>query len=142
MATATINVETPSGFLVQLVLTPDDESKRVVEFVERVEKFTTFLAGRSWQPVEPNAPMHEAAPSAGELAGGPSFCGYPCSPTVDERGLPSWIIADGRQAHRHDKQGDSWYSYRDGEMYVQVLRIPKGERAPAVVGVPWPGGAV
>ena len=55
--------------------------------------------------------------------------GYPCSPTVDERGLPTWIIVGGKQAQRREKQGDAWYSVRlaDGT-YAQVLRIPKGEK--------------
>lgn len=135
MVTVNVNVETPSGFTVQLTLTPEDESKAIVEFLDRVEKFTAFLASREWRPVSIGLASNSATPSATELAGGPSFCGYPCSPTVDDRGLPSWIIADGRQATRHEKQGDTWYSYREGDTYVQILRIPKGEKAPAVVGL-------
>lgn len=135
MATATVSVEAPSGITVQLVLTPEDESEKMVKFVERVEKFTAFLAGRNWAPAPSATVIQGMGPSAAELAAGPAFCGYACSPTVDDRGLPSWIIVDGRQATRHEKQGDTWYSYRDGENYVQVLRIPKGEKAPAVVGL-------
>jgi hypothetical protein len=37
---------------------------------------------------------------------------------------------------RHEKQGDTRYSYHDPSgVYVQVLRIPKGERVPAVTGL-------
>ena len=66
----------------------------------------------------------------------PTFAGYPCSPTVDERGLPTWIIVEGKQAQRREKQGDVWYSLRlvDGT-YAQVLRIPKGEKPPEVKGL-------
>ena len=42
---------------------------------------------------------------------------------------------DGKQAQRREKQGDIWYSVHlaDGA-YVQVLRIPKGERVPEING--------
>ena len=73
---------------------------------------------------------------ATELAAGPTFAGYPCSPTVSENGLPTWLIVDGKQAQRREKQGDVWYSVKlqDGS-YEQVLRIPKGETAPPVMGL-------
>lgn len=132
---ANITAETPSGLVIRMTIAPDDDSKMVAQFVERIEKFSAFLAGRGWTQPEPATAVIAATPSAAELAAGPSFCGYPCSPTVDTAGLPSWIIADGRQATRHEKQGDTWYSYRDGENYIQVLRIPKGEIAPAVIGI-------
>ena len=78
-----------------------------------------------------------STPGAAELAAGPSFAGYPCSPTVDDAGLPTWIIVDGKQAQRREKQGDVWYSIKlqDGS-YERILTIPKGEQAPAVVGLP------
>ena len=46
----------------------------------------------------------------------------------------SWWTA--KQAQRREKQGDVWYSAKmpDGT-YAQVLRIPKGEKAPAVLGM-------
>ena len=45
---------------------------------------------------------------------------------VDANGLPTWIIVDGKQAQRREKQGDVWYSVKliDGS-YERVLRIPK-----------------
>lgn len=135
MATATINTQTPAGFPVELVFTPDDDSKAIADFVERVEKFTAYLAHRGWEPAQSTVIQQGTPPSAAELSSGPTFCGYACSPTVDDRGLPSWIIVDGHQATRHEKQGDVWYSFRDGDTYIQVLRIPKGEKAPAVAGL-------
>lgn len=132
---ATIETETPTGFVVRFQLEAGYDREAVKQLVEGVEKFTQYLAGRSWTAPETSTIVQTSVPSAAEVAGGPMFCGYPCSPTFDDRGLPSWIIADGRQATRHEKQGDVWYSYRgDNETYIQVLRIPKGEKAPAVTG--------
>jgi hypothetical protein len=68
-----------------------------------------------------------SAPGPAELAAGPAFTGYPCSPTTDDNGLPTWLIVDGKQAQRREKQGDG--------SYEQVLRIPKGAQAPPVRGV-------
>lgn len=136
MPSVTIDVETPAGFLARFTLEPGYDRAEVAGLVEGVEKFTAYLANRGWTPADTSTVVQASMPSAAEIASGPMFCGYPCSPTVDSQGLPSWIIADGRQATRHEKQGDTWYSYRgDGETYVQVLRIPKGERAPAVTGL-------
>ena len=133
---ATIETETPTGFVVRFQLESGYDREAVKQLVEGVEKFTQWLASRSWTAPETSTVVQASVPSAAEVASGPMFCGYPCSPTVDAQGLPSWIIADGRQATRHEKQGDVWYSYRgDNETYVQVLRIPKGEKAPAVAGV-------
>ena len=133
---ATIETETPTGFVVRFTLEAGYDREAVKALVEGVEKFTQWLAGRDWTAPDTSTVVQASMPSAAEIASGPMFCGYPCSPTVDSQGLPSWIIADGRQATRHEKQGDVWYSYRgDNETYVQVLRIPKGEKAPAVAGV-------
>ena len=56
-------------------------------------------------------------------------------PDRDDNGLPTWIIVNGKQAQRREKQGDVWYSAKlsDGT-YEQVLRIPKGERPPRLRG--------
>lgn len=133
---AVIETETPTGFVVRFQLEAGYDREEVKQLVEGVEKFTQYLAVRNWTAPETSTVVQASVPSAAEVASGPMFCGYPCSPTVDAQGLPSWIIADGRQATRHEKQGDVWYSYRgDNETYVQVLRIPKGEKAPAVAGV-------
>ena len=89
-------------------------------------------AAHGWRFADAQA----SGPAATELDAGPSFAGYPCSPTVDANGLPTWIIVDGKQAQRREKQGDVWYSVKliNGS-YEQVLRIPKGEQAPPVRGV-------
>ena len=43
---------------------------------------------------------------------------------------------EGKQAQRREKQGDAWYSVRQADgSYAQVLRIPKGEKAPEVKGL-------
>ena len=61
---------------------------------------------------------------------------YAAQPTVNDNGQPTWLIVDGKQAQRREKQGDVWYSVKliDGS-YEQVLRIPKGEQAPPVRGL-------
>ena len=137
MPNVTITTETPAGFVAQFTLEPGYDRDQVRQLVEGVEKFTQYLAGRGWVPADTSTVIQQGTPpSAAELSSGPMFCGYPCSPTVDDRGLPSWIIAEGRQVTRHEKQGDTWYSYRDPSgVYVQVLRIPTGEKAPAVTGL-------
>ena len=102
------------------------------EILDRAEKIGLYFGSRGWA----FAHLEPVGPSATELAQGPTFAGYPCSPTVDERGLPTWIIVEGKQAQRREKQGDAWYSVRlaDGT-YAQVLRIPKGEKPPEVKGL-------
>lgn len=129
---ATIELISPSGVPVTLEVSKDDDREMIIATLERADKIGQYFAGKGWAFA--GAPV--AGPSAAELDRGPTFCGYPCSPTVDDRGLPTWIIAEGRQASRHEKQGDVWYSIKlaDGQ-YEQVLRIPKGEQPPAVRGL-------
>ena len=131
MCKATIELVSPGGVPVTVEVGNEDEQKAILELVARAEQIGLFLVGKGW-----SVNQQEQGPSATELANGPTFAGYPCSPTVDERGLPTWIIVDGKQAQRRDKQGDVWYSLRmvDGN-YVQVLRIPKGEKTPDVRGL-------
>ena len=97
----------------------------------RAEKIGLYFGARGWR----FAHAEPTGPSADELAQGPTFAGYACSPTVDDNGLPTWLIVNGKQAQRREKQGDVWYSIKlsDGS-YEQVLRIPKGETAPEVKG--------
>ena len=134
MCSVTLHVVSPAGVPMAVGLGPDDTGEQVMELVSRAERFAAWLTKEGWEI----APARGAGqgPSAQELAQGPRFCGFPCSPTVDDRGLPTWIVYEGRQATRREKQGDVWFSYRAGEEYVQVLRIPKGEKTPAVE---WPG---
>ena len=104
----------------------------------RRQKIGLYFSSRGWTFAhgETLAPGADEPAHAPELAQGPAFAGYPCSATTDERGLPTWIIVEGKQAHRREKQGDAWYSLRQADgSYAQVLRIPKGERAPEVKGL-------
>jgi len=132
MATVTLKLITPHGYPIDLNLSPEDDSTTVKTLLERTDKLADYLAGKGWGFADA-APV---GPSAKELAAGPTFAGYPCSVTVDDAGLPTWIMVNGHQAQRREKQGDTWWSYKDGETYVQALRIPKGEQAPPVVGLP------
>lgn len=129
---ATINLIAPSGAPVTLEITKEETQEDILATITRADKVAGWCLAHGWS----TAHAEPAGPSAGELAQGPTFAGYPCSPTVDAAGLPTWIIVDGRQAARRSKQGDTWYSAKVGEgQYVQVLRIPKGETAPAVQGI-------
>ena len=132
MCTATIKFISPSGTPVTLSVGPDDDTDAIQALMERADAIGQFYHLRDWRLVE----AESVGPSANELAQGPTFAGYPCSPTVDDRGLPTWIIVDGRQAQRREKQGDVWYSIKrtDGG-YEQILRIPRGEKAPPVKGL-------
>ncbi len=132
MCKATIELVSPNGVPVTLEVGKDDDQRTIIEVLERAEKIGIYFGGKGWT----FAHTEPVGPSAVELAQGPTFAGYPCSPTVDERGLPTWIIIDGKQAQRREKQGDVWYSVHltDGT-YAQALRIPKGEKPPAVKGL-------
>jgi hypothetical protein len=132
MATVTLKLTTPSGHPIDLTVSPEDDGATVKSLLERTNTLADYLASKGWG----FADALPAGPSVRELAAGPLFAGYPCSPTTDDAGLPTWIMVNGKQAQRREKQGDVWYSYRDGEEYVQALRIPKGEQAPPVVGLP------
>ena len=132
MCHATLDLISPDGVPITLHVRKDDDQQTILDTLERAEKIGLYFSNQGWR----FAAAEAVGPSAGELAQGPTFAGYPCSPTVDEHGLPTWIIVDGKQAQRREKQGDVWYSVKvaDGE-YVQVLRIPKGEKPPDVKGL-------
>lgn len=132
MATVTLKLMTPNGHPMDLAVSPEDDGEQVKALLERSAKLADWFAGKGWG----FADAQPALPGPRELAAGPTFCGYPCSPTTNEAGFPTFIIADGHQASRREKQGDVWYSYKDGEQYHQVLRVPKGEEVPPVVGLP------
>ena len=135
MCKATIHLTTPAGAPVDLEIGAGATTDMIQTVMERAAKIADHYLAHGWGL--PHAPSDGATgPAAAELAQGPTFAGYPCSPTVDDRGLPTWIIVDGMQAQRREKQGDVWYSGKapTGE-YIQVLRIPKGETAPAVRGL-------
>lgn len=130
MGRATLELCSPGGVPMTLHLEAGDEAQAVLEMLEHAEKVVRFLIARGWAlscPVD--------GPETG-AATGPTFAGFPCSPTVDERGLPTWIIVAGQQAQRREKQGDVWYSVkREDGNYDQVLRIPRGEKAPPIQGL-------
>ena len=132
MCKATIEMVSPQGIPVTLEVTNDDDQETIRKTLERAEKIGVYFGGKGWT----FARQETTGPSATELEQGPTFAGYPCSPTIDERGLPTWIIVGEKQAQRREKQGDVWYSLRlaDGS-YDQVLRIPKGEKPPTVKGL-------
>lgn len=132
MTTATIDMISPTGTPISISVTKDADSAEIIAIMERADKIGNHFVGKGWA----FASTQPATPSAAELDKGPTFCGFPCSSTVDELGRPSWIMANGRQAQRHEKQGDVWYSVKVGEKeFEQVLRLPKGEKVPAVKGL-------
>jgi hypothetical protein len=132
MSKATLHIISPSGVPVTLEVTQDEAQADILATIDRADRVAGWCIAHGWATAHAEA----AGPSAGEFAQGPTFAGYPCSPTVDDKGLPTWIIVDGKQAARRERQGDVWYSIKAGEdSYVQVLRIPKGEKAPEVRGL-------
>ncbi len=134
MCNVTLRLISPSGVPVTLEIAQDEAQADILAAIERADKVAQWCIAHGWSAAHSDATA--SGPSAGELAQGPTFAGYPCSPTVDANGLPTWIIVDGRQAQRHERQGDTWWSIKDGDGgYIQVLRIPKGEKAPAVQGI-------
>lgn len=129
---ATIDLISPNGVPVTLEIDQDTDREVIITTLDRADKIGSYFAGKGWAFASTPA----ALPSAAELDRGPTFCGFACSSTVDELGRPSWIMADGRQAQRHEKQGDAWYSVKVGEdRFEQVLRLPKGEKIPPVKGL-------
>ncbi len=132
MCQATLDLISPNDVPITLHVTDADDQQTIVDMLDRAEKIGLHFRARGWQFAHPGLTDSSAA----EWIQGPTFAGYACSPTVDERGLPTWIIVEGKQAQRREKQGDVWYSVKMGEgEYVQVLRIPKGEKPPAVKGL-------
>lgn len=133
MSSITINFVSPSGTPITLTVDGEgNDTESITAIIERADAIGQHYTLRGWSFAESGA----ASPGAAELAAGPTFAGYPCSPTVNDAGLPTWLIVDGKQAQRREKQGDVWYSVKlqDGT-YDQVLRIPKGEVPPPVMGV-------
>jgi hypothetical protein len=132
MCKATLDLLSPGGVPITLEVNNGDDQQTIIDMLERAEKIGIYFGNKGWR----YAHAEPTGPSADELALGPTFAGYACSPTVDGNGLPTWIIVNGKQAQRREKQGDVWYSAKlsDGT-YEQVLRIPKGERPPTVKGV-------
>jgi hypothetical protein len=132
MCTATIDLVSPGGVPMTLHVNADDDPQTIIDTLDRVEKIGAFCAQRGWSFASPGLTHNNVT----KAPNGPTFAGYPCSPTTDERGLPTWIIVEGKQAQRREKQGDVWYSVKQADgNYVQVLRIPKGEKMPETQGL-------
>lgn len=140
MATVTLNLTTPKGYRLDLAVSPEDNGKDVQALLQRAEVLADWFVGQGWGFADAQPSLAALGGEQRALTAGPSFCGYPCSPTVNAAGLPSWILVDGRQADRREKQGDVWYSLGEGpkgeRKYRQVLRIAKGEIVPPVLGLP------
>jgi len=136
MATVTLKLMTPQGYPMDLAVSPTDNGDEVKVLLERAAVLAEWFVGKGWGFAEaaPNLP------GVRELTAGPTFCSHSCSVTTDNRGFPTYIIADGRQVQRREKQGDVWYSWsegpKDARIYHQVLRIPKGEEVPPILGLP------
>lgn len=129
---AVIELVSPNGVPVSLEIDQDTDRDAIIATLDRADKIGSYFASRGWA----FASTQPAMPSAAELHDTPTFCGYACSPTVDEMGRPSWILVDGKQAARREKQGDCWWSVKIGENeYERVLSIPKGEIVPPVKGL-------
>lgn len=133
---ATIHLTSPAGVPITLEIGATADRNLIIELIDRADQIGQYYAGQGWTLGHDHAADTGTGPSAAELAQGPTFAGYPCSPTVDDAGIPTWIIVNGVQAQRREKQGDVWFSAKmpDGT-YMQTLRIPKGEKAPEVKGL-------
>lgn len=131
MASITINMLSPHNIPVTLTVEPGDETEEITNLLARADGIGLYYEEKGWRCTDANS----TGPGVAELAAGPTFAGYACSPTVDDNGLPTWIIVDGRQAQRREKQGDVWYSIKREDGYDRILTIPKGETAPPVQGI-------
>ena len=127
MCHATIALISPEGVPITLHVNEDDDTQSIIELLTRADKIGHYCSDRGWTFASDTS----RTPDDNQPRQSPTFAGFPCSPTVDERGLPSWLIVDGKQAHRREKQGDVWYSVKlEDDVYEQVLRIPKGDHLP------------
>jgi hypothetical protein len=128
MCKATLHLISPSGVPITLHIAEDDDQQSIFEMLARADKIGDHARKQNWSFANTTHPSNREEPVKG-----PTFAGFPCSPTVDDRGLPTWLIVDGKQALRREKQGDIWYSIkRADDTYEQVLRIPKGEQVTSV----------
>lgn len=127
MCRATIDFISPEGVPITLHVNESDDTQSIIELLTRADKIGHYFRAQGWTFANDTS----YTPDVHHRRQSPSFAGFPCSPTVDERGLPSWLIIDGKQAHRREKQGDVWYSIKlADDVYEQVLRIPKGDHLP------------
>lgn len=136
-AAVSIQMIAPNGYPATITITAATPEEEIDQLLAAAANAAEIAAGAGW-----TTPAGDAEPglAATATAGAePLFCGYVCSRTYDPAsGLPAWILFEGHQAHRHEKQGDQWFSYKtaDGE-YARVLTIKRGEAVPGIV---WPAG--
>lgn len=136
-ASATLAMITPNGYPAEITITAATPEEEIDQLLAAAANAAEIAAGAGWLP--PAAELEPALAATATAGAEPTFCGYVCSRTYDPAtGLPAWILVDGRQAHRRERQGDQWYSYTNeaGE-YVKVLTIKRGEAVPGIV---WPAG--
>lgn len=126
MTSVTIKLISPSGVAMDLAIPAKDDDAGVMALLDRAEQAAQAVVGRDGWSL---ANVLPAGPGVAELEQVPTFCSFPCSDTRDDHGHPTFIIAEGKQAMRREKQGDVWYSIKlpDGS-YERVLTIPKGEK--------------
>ena len=86
--------ECPHGTPICLTVDPGTDTDEITALLDRADAIGQHYAAHGWA----FASTKPSTPGAAELAAGPSFAGYPCSPTVDANGLPTWIIVDGKHA--------------------------------------------
>ena len=100
MCKVTIDLISPTGVPVTLEVNHGDDQQTIIDMLARAEKIGVYFGAKGWT----YATAESTGPSADELAQGPTFAGYPCSPTVDARGLPTWLIVNGKQAQRRESR--------------------------------------
>lgn len=135
-ATATLQLVTPAGYPAALTVSAATLPEELAALLVIADLAAQQAQAAGWTPPAEDDPEPATTATHGSE---PTFCGYVCSRTFEPAsGQPAWIIVDGHQAHRREKQGDTWYSYQ-GEpgTYTRALVIRKGEVAPGIV---WPAG--
>ena len=103
MSSITINLISPHGTPITLTVGPGDDTKEVTALLERADAIGQHYAAHGWALAE----AQPSTPGPAELEAGSTFAGCPCSPTVNDDGLPTWIIVDGKQAQRRAKHTDN-----------------------------------
>ena len=85
MCKVKLDLVSPAGVPVTLEVNKTDNHQTIIDLLDRAEKIGAYFRQRGWSftHIEPYDP------SAAELAQGPTFVSYPCSPTVDARCLPT-----------------------------------------------------
>ncbi len=140
MATVTLRVMTPKGYLMDVEIDPETKGADIEALLEKAEKLAHWFVGRGWgfADAQPGQAALAGGQKALAAAAGPSFCGYPCSPILDAEGFPAWVMDGEKRAILHKKNGDNWYSCDRGEKKWSkaCLAIKAGQTKPPVMGLP------